>query len=94
MTVCLSSLKVLQEKFCKVQFIIVIVYDLLESLINKFPKRRCSNWVLMYRGMKITPFRYPKPNLRLLRERLLSLGGRAVDGEGEEGSELQSPIDL
>lgn len=42
----------------------------------------------------MTPFQYPKPNLRLLRERLLSLRGRAVDREGEEGSELQSPIDL
>lgn len=74
--------------------IIVIVYDLLESLINKFPKRRHSNWVLKYRGVKMTPFQYPKPNLRLLRERLLSLGGRAVDREASEGSELQSPIDL
>lgn len=72
----------------------IIVYDLLESLINKFPKRRYSNWVLKYRGVKMTSFQYPKPNLRLFRELLLSLGDRAVNGEGCGGLGTTEPYRL
>lgn len=42
----------------------------------------------------MTPFQYPKPNLRLLRELLLSLGDRAVNGEGCGGLGTTEPYRL
>lgn len=42
----------------------------------------------------MTPFQYPKPNLRLLRELLLSLGDRAVNGEECGGLGTTEPYRL